>query len=168
MENKHLSGKIKHIVRDMKRTMFISFMLMSFGFVNAQNVGDAFVCTGDHVNVRTGPGTNYPVCTLSLAVFAESDGSEYNGETIKHQLDKGYGTYETHIEYLGKRQNGFLFVNCYEEAEGFGGEGWVSEKYLKPLCPLCKGEPEQYGANGKVIKRCSHCQGKGYVEMDKQ
>lgn len=134
--------------------------------INAQKKGDSFVCISDGVNVRKGPGTTYPVCELSLAVLDESGGMPHKGETQKQQLFKGYGTQLTHIEYLGKKENDYLYVNCYEEVEGFGGEGWVSSKFLKPQCDVCKGNPV-YIQNGKEII-CSHCKGKGYVDLETQ
>lgn len=134
--------------------------------INAQKKGDSFVCISDGVNVRKGPGTTYPVCELSLAVLEESGGMPHKGETQKQQLFKGYGTQLTHIEYLGRKENDYLYVNCYEEVEGFGGEGWVSSKFLKPQCDVCKGNPV-YIQNGKKIV-CNHCKGKGYVDLGTQ
>ena len=150
----------------MKRiTLLFAFIVMAT-VINAQKKGDSFVCISDGVNVRKGPGTTYPVCELSLAVLDESGGMPHKGETQKQQLFKGYGTQLTHIEYLGKKENDYLYVNCYEEVEGFGGEGWVSSKFLKPQCDVCKGNPV-YIQNGKEIV-CNHCKGKGYVDLDTQ
>ena len=148
----------------MKRFILSIVMIITVLSVAAQRKGDSFVCIGDKVNVRTGPGTNYPVCQLSLAIIAECDGSEYNGETQKQQLFKGYGTELTHIEYLGKHENGFLFVNCYEEGEGFGGKGWVFAKYLRPQCDACEGYPIIRNSDG-TITRCRKCNGKGYFDI---
>ena len=151
----------------MKRiTLLFAFIVMAT-VINAQKKGDSFVCIGDGVNVRKGPGTTYPVCELSLAVLYECGGLPYNGETQKQQLFKGYGTELTHIEYLGKKENDYLYVICYEEAEGFGGEGWVSAQYLKPQCKECKGSPVINYADGRKVV-CSYCKGKGYVDLGTQ
>ena len=73
----------------MKRFSFLLLLMFAVVAVNAQSKG--FVCTGDYVNVRTGPGKNYKV---------------YDVETgHKRQLSKG-----DVVKYSGKKKNGFCLV----------------------------------------------------------
>ena len=59
----------------MKRLIFVLMSLFVMLTANAQH--DGFVCTGNNVNVRTGPGKNY-------AIYDTGDGH-------KRQLSKGDG-----------------------------------------------------------------------------
>ena len=145
---------------DMKKSSY-AYMLATYGDipeeVNKESNEDSYVCIKDNAEVRIGPGKEYPVNYLSLELLYECAGEEYNGEVEKQLLDKGYGTIITHIESLGIKKNGYLYVLCYEEGEGFGGDGWVSEQHLRPICRICHGEYEK-------IYNCRNCKGKGYVD----
>lgn len=129
----------------MKRFVFLSLLLIAVLTVNAQS-RKGFVCTGDNVNVRKGPGTNYPVLM---------------SEGAKLQLDKG----EVVIS-KGKKRNGFCYVHVTKIAFGsafFDYPGWVSAKYLREvtLCDECNGT----GYVGEIedMKPCGRCEQKGYV-----
>ena len=76
----------------MKKLVLICVLLSTVLSANAQKRG--FVCTGNHVNVRTGPGKNYPVV-----------GTDFNAKD-KVQLMKG-----TVVTDEGKRKNGFCLSN---------------------------------------------------------
>jgi len=102
--------------------------------------GQRFVCTGNNVNVRTGPGKNYGVATISNCMACNGRQRSYsicNGRAgrTKFQLMKGDG-YDPdwyQITYNGKSKNGSLYVDIYEDHEGTGGTGWVSAQYLRPI-----------------------------------
>lgn len=144
----------------MKKTMMIMLMLFSVLSIQAQQKGDALACTGNNVNVRTGPGLNYSVLT------------DYNG---KVQLMKGYGIGDGYQEcehetgnfvliYEGRRQNGFMLVSYL--GEGTNIQGWVYSKYLKKVCPWCEGYPKTYddcdSEHPRLLHVCKKCKGRGY------
>ena len=129
----------------MKRFVFLSLLLIAVLAVNAQSQ-KGYVCTGDNVNVRKGPGTNYPVLM---------------SEGAKLQLNKGEV-----VAYKGKKRNGFCYVHVTKIAFGsafFDYPGWVSAKYLREvtLCDECNGT----GYVGEIedMKPCGRCEQKGYV-----
>ncbi len=128
---------------------------------NAQKNGDYLACTGNNVNVRTGPGMNYPVQT------------HYGNQKV--QLMKGYGIGDGYEEcehetgncilvYLGATRNGFMKVGYY--GEGTNIEGWVSAQYLRKVCPWCEGYPKTYDDcdkdNPRLLRVCKKCKGRGY------
>ena len=126
----------------MKRIiLFCLVMFLAIG-ANAQyKKGQMLVCTGNNVNVRTGPGKNYPVATISNCFICEGRNRNCTAcggrpGRSKYQLMKGDGLGECEngdiaIEYLGKSKNGFHYVSCYECIEGIGTRGWVSAQYLR-------------------------------------
>ena len=129
----------------MKRKTLFLIMLFAVMAANAQQNG--FVCTGDYVNVRTGPGKNYAV---------------YDSNTDhKRQLSKG-----DVVEYCGKRKNGFILIRQLGWGED-ERDGWVSAQYLRPvtLCPQCDGmKDENIGEIDIELITCRKCKGKGYVK----
>ena len=145
----------------MRKYFLMVLMLMTALFVNAQKKGDYLACTGNNVNVRTGPGLKYSVQT------------HYGDEKI--QLMKGYGVGDGYVEcehetgncvlmYEGKRENGFMLVSYM--GEGTNIQGWVSAQYLRKVCPWCEGYPKTYDDCDKetprLLKVCKHCKGRGY------
>lgn len=129
----------------MKRLFMFIMLIFAVISVNAQEKG--FVCTGDNVNVRTGPGKNYAV---------------YDSDTDhKRQLSKG-----DVVSYCGKKKNGFILIREL----GWGvdeRDGWVSAQYLRPvtLCPQCDGtKDENIGEIDIELITCRKCNGKGYVK----
>lgn len=133
----------------MKRLLFVLMSLFFMLGVNAQKVQhDGFVCTGNNVNVRTGPGKNF-------AVYDVGDGH-------KRQLSKG-----DVVANCGKKENGFCLVQGPLEWGGDERDGWVSAQYLRPvtLCSKCFGTGNMNV--GKVdidLRTCNKCKGKGYVK----
>mgnify|MGYP002852418135 CR=1 FL=1 len=113
---------------------------------NAQRKG--FICTGQTVNVRTGPGKNYPVAK-----------EEFSME--KCQLDKGMV-----LRNLGKKKNGFCYVEISSAITEYYCKGWVSAQYLRPvtLCPKCDGEGYTEVEGFGEGKECKRCKGKGYIK----
>ncbi|MBP5387688.1 MAG: hypothetical protein J6Y97_09945 [Prevotella sp.] len=130
----------------MKRIAIILMVLFAVIAVNAQNKG--FVCTGNNVNVRTGPGKNYKVYDI--------------GNGHKRQLFKG-----DVVANCGKKKNGFCLIQGPLEWGGDERDGWVSAQYLRPvtLCPECKGYKDvNVGEIDIDLATCPKCKGKGYVK----
>ncbi len=129
----------------MKRISIVLMLLCVMLAVNAQHNG--YVCTGNNVNVRTGPGKNY-------AVYDVGDGH-------KRQLSKG-----DVVQNYGKKKNGFCLIQGPLEWGGDERDGWVSAQYLRPvkLCPKCKGYKDvNVGEIDIDLTTCDKCNGKGYV-----
>lgn len=121
------------------RSLFAIFVFCGMAIsVEAQTY---YRCTGDKVNVRSGPGKKYSVLRC-----------EYQGMNEPQQMMKGHV-----VKYLGKKRNGFMYV---EDAVDYlwtaFGKGWVSAQYLKPAskCTSCKGK-------GRLNKKCPECGGQG-------
>ncbi len=129
----------------MKRITILLMLLLAVVTANAQQRG--FVCTGNHVNVRKGPGKNYGmVCEVPHDL------------QTKVQMQKGsIGV------YLGKKRNGFNYVRVICNTVG-EFDGWVSAQYLRPvtICPRCKGWGEVQ--IGDYLDNCPKCKGKGYTK----
>ena len=131
----------------MKRIAIVFMMLFAVIAVNAQTKG--FVCTGDNVNVRKGPGKNYPVDNWGIVGY-------------KRQLMKG-----DVVENLGKSKNGFCLICGPLKYNGEASEGWVSAQYLRPvtLCPECIGTGVVNISEQEIdLENCKKCKGKGYVK----
>lgn len=131
----------------MKRIVYITLLAFAVTGLKAQDAG--YVCTGNHVNVRTGPGKNYPVY-------------DDNGEGPKRQLSKG-----DVVANLGEKKNGFCLVSGKLEWGGDEREGWVSAQYLRPvtLCPKCFGTGDMNVAKVDIdLRTCNKCKGKGYIK----
>ncbi|MBQ9164221.1 MAG: hypothetical protein IJ163_05540 [Bacteroidaceae bacterium] len=129
----------------MKRLITMLLFMLAVTAVNAQQRG--FVCTGNNVNVRKGPGKNYGfVCELD------------NDIKTKVQMFKGSVAVN-----LGKRRNGFCYVRyIYNTVGEF--TGWVSAQYLRPvtICSRCKGFGEVQ--IGDYLENCPKCKGNGYFK----
>ena len=114
----------------MKRIVILLMVLMSTISVYAQfKKGDYLVCTGDNVNVRKGPGSNYGVIMVR---------PEAGNRLQKLQLYNGSGIIESptifvEIKYLGQKSNGFLKVYIHADSWEHCGDatGWVSAKYFR-------------------------------------
>ena len=79
----------KQNISIMKRISVVLLLMIAALAANAQQKG--YVCTGNYVNVRTGPGKNFEV---------------YDSDTShKRQLSKG-----DVVANCGKRKNGFCLV----------------------------------------------------------
>ncbi len=134
----------------MKRLSIVLISLFVMLTAYAQN--DGYVCTGNYVNVRTGPGKNYPV---------------YDSDTDhKRQLSKG-----DVVKNCGKKKNGFCLVQGPLEWGGDERDGWVSADYLRPvkLCPQCDGYKDVNDGEVDInLVTCDKCNGKGYVSRQKR
>ena len=103
----------------MKRFAIILMLLMGVFTAYAQHNG--FVCTGNNVNVRTGPGKNYPVY-------------DYNKETgYKRQIFKG-----DVVADEGKRKNGFCLIS--PECGGTKNVNVAEVDITLDTCKRCKGK----------------------------
>ena len=114
---------------------------------SAQQKG--YVCTGNNVNVRTRPSTNYPVY-------------DNDGVRPKRQLSKGDVVLDE-----GKRKNGFCLISGPLAWGGDERDGWVSAKYLQPvkICPTCGGtKDENVGKVDIDLITCRKCKGRGYLK----
>lgn len=87
----------------MKHLFLFAFLLMAMSAYSQSRV--TYECTGNNVNVRQGPGTNYAVI---------------QGSRGKVQLFKG-----DRVDSDGQQSNGFIHVYCKNTS------GWVSAQYLK-------------------------------------
>ncbi len=108
------------------KKMFLMFMVL-FATMTA-NAQVFYKCTGDNVNVRTGPGKNYKNVI--------NQGFETRCQLFKDNI----------VRYAGKKSNGFVYVmfsNCgMTGASCYPDYGWVSAQYLRQLtkrCPVCRG-----------------------------
>ena len=134
----------------MKRISIVLMLLFAVMTASAQH--DGYVCTGDYVNVRTGPGKNYAVYDINTG--------------HKRQLSKG-----DVVSNCGKRQNGFCLIQGPLEWGGDERDGWVSAQYLLPvtLCPECQGYKDVNIAEVDIeLATCKKCKGKGYVKIFKK
>ena len=134
--------------------------LMSLS-VSAQKNGDYLACTGNNVNMRTGPGKNYRVQTHYMnqkVQLMKGDGVGDGYEECEHETGNNV------LVYLGVTRNGFMKVGFY--GEGINIEGWVSAQYLKKVCPWCEGYPKTYDdcdkENPRLLRVCKKCKGRGY------
>ena len=130
----------------MKKLAFLLIALLAVMAANAQEKG--YVCTGNNVNIRTGAGVKYPVMD--------------DGNGHKRQMSKG-----DVVLYRGQKKNGFCLVIGPLEWGGDEREGWVSQKYLRPvtLCPTCGGTKDENIAEVDIeLVTCRKCKGKGYIK----
>ncbi|MBR6490624.1 MAG: SH3 domain-containing protein [Muribaculaceae bacterium] len=130
----------------MKKLAFLLIALLAVMTANAQEKG--YVCTGNNVNIRTGAGVKYPVMD--------------DGNGHKRQMSKG-----DVVLYRGQKKNGFCLVIGPLEWGGDEREGWVSQKYLRPvtLCPTCGGTKDENIAEVDIeLVTCRKCKGKGYIK----
>ena len=94
----------------MKKLASLLLCILVTTFTYAQNI---FECTGDNVNVRTGPGKQYGNVMTNIA------------RPGRAQLFKGQ-----QVEYLGVTKNGFMKV-AHPDNIWQGESGWVSAQYLR-------------------------------------
>lgn len=130
----------------MKRILLTLMVMFAAVVANAQKQG--FISTGQNVNVRTGPGLKYK---LAKDVVSGDD----------CQLDRGQV-----VTYLGKKKNGFTYVQVSSTLTEYHCKGWVYSKYLKPvkLCPVCKGEGYTDIIGFGEGKECKRCKTRGYLK----
>lgn len=130
----------------MKKLIFLLISFLTVMTANAQLKG--YVCTGNHVNIRTGAGINHPVMDEELG--------------HKRQLSKGDVVLDR-----GEKENGFCLINGPLEWGGDERDGWVSQQYLRPvtLCHICGGTKyDNVGKEDIYLVTCRKCRGKGYIK----
>lgn len=96
----------------MKRLFLISLLLLTFVAMDAQKY---YVCTGNSVYLRIGPGKSYEPVTYYTG--------PKEGKPIF--LYKG-----TRMMYVGPTKNGYARVNAYHD--GGYDQGWVATQYMRP------------------------------------
>ncbi|MBR5639324.1 MAG: SH3 domain-containing protein [Muribaculaceae bacterium] len=96
----------------MKRLFFISLLLFAFVTMDAQTY---YVCTGNSVYLRIGPGKSYEPVTY------------YSGPKEGRPIFLYKGT---RMMYVGPTKNGYARVNAYHD-RGYD-QGWVSTQYIRP------------------------------------
>ena len=100
----------------MKRLIFIALMFFAFVAMDAQKY---YVCTGNSVYLRIGPGKSYEPVTF------------YSGPKEGRPIFLYKGT---RMMYVGPTKNGYARVNAYHGQNGPGGydQGWVATQYMRP------------------------------------
>ena len=124
---------------NMKRFLLLFAVMFSAASMSAQKY---FVCTGNNVTVRTGPGKNYKVIRgWGRAVVPGQD-----------KIKLGYGEL---VYNEGVRRNGYIKVSS-SSMSVIWENGWIPAILLKPakMCSQCKGK-------GKTGRICPECQGEG-------
>jgi len=96
----------------MKRLFLISLLVFTFIAMDAQTY---YVCTGNSVYLRIGPGKSYEPVTY------------YSGPKEGRPIFLYKGT---KMMYVGPTKNGYARVNAYH-SRGYD-QGWVSTKYMRP------------------------------------
>lgn len=161
----------------MKRVFLLFLMVMTTMIANAQyKKGQFLACTSNGVLLRTGPGKNYPAVLLndndkesSKIIVTNDPGFKGQGVDVSDSdewfpIDKG-------IIYLGKSQNGYLYVECTLFGDIFDDsifKGWVPARHLRAACSNCKGkfwwylerDDLNYDLDDYTI--CPRCHGRGY------
>ena len=109
----------------MKKTLLMFALFFTALVMNAQTY---YKCTGDNVNVRTGPGKNYAV--------AINQGFETRCQLFKGNIVRSLGSTRNGFTYVRFSNCGMTGASCYPD------NGWVSSQYLRKMtrrCPACGG-----------------------------
>lgn len=96
----------------MKRLLLISLLVFTFVAMDAQTY---YVCTGNSVYLRIGPGKSYEPVTY------------YSGPKEGQPIFLYKGT---RMKYVGPTKNGYARVNAYHN--GGYDQGWVATQYMRP------------------------------------
>ena len=155
----------------MKRFTLLLFFFLFAIVADAQyKIMQQLCCTGKNVNVRTGPGINYPIasdCLYGDEKELEFMPPEFGGYPhilgpARNRKDRlrinkpSHNCFNPSIFYLGKEQNGFLRV-LFGFEDDFWIVGWVSAQYLVPACLECNGQGWDF-----QDQKCPKCLGRGY------
>ncbi len=141
----------------MKRLVLCLTVMAIALAASAQYVqGQYLVCVKKGgVVLRTGPGNNKPEARIydePAIVYAPTDDIP---EGVVFYIDKG-------MKYLGKKQNGYLYVEATRDGDIFDDEvvkAWIPEKYVKAACKKCKGLGYYIDSD---YSTCPKCKGRGY------
>lgn len=88
-----------------KQMILFAFLLMAMSAFSQSRT--TYQCTGNNVNVRKGPGTNYGLVEPGIQLF--------KGQTVESD---------------GRQSNGFLHVYSTGRGRQLWADGWVSAQYL--------------------------------------
>lgn len=130
-------------MKSVSREIKLIVCMALFTLIAIPTFAQYYKVTGNHVQIRKGPGTSY------AKVMYIGEGMDMSHPTPAY-LNKG-----NVVKARGTAKNGFLPIqpgpNCYGCSEG-----WVSMQYLTKAvkCSACNGE----GTRDKV---CSVCKGDG-------
>lgn len=147
----------------MKRIILLSLMVvMATLSANAQiEDADALACISDCVELKSGPGSNYP-CLLSKE-SKQRKLQLFKPTTIRSRSENYNAGVKiiNYVEYAGKQKKGYLYVFGTYDLDNGAGEttmGWVEAKYLRLACDECDGRGTE------LFERtiCDKCKGRGY------
>lgn len=123
----------------MKRIIIMMLLVLATISANAQ----IYICTGDNVLVREGPGTNYPI---------NGGFNNYYQTKIRYgRLCKG-----DIVSYHGQRKNGYMFVYNMGGGNGSYNCGWVSVKYFRQACRKCQ-NTDWFSNLSQYVSACRTC-----------
>ncbi len=115
--------------------------------------GQYLACTQDGVALRTSPSDSSPkIKQYGLTVVLLGPGNVELSYDEYFFMDLGF-------KYLGKKENGYLYVEAIHDGDIFDNvviKGWVPEKYVKAACKKCN------GLGNVDYEMCTSCKGRGY------
>ena len=123
--------------------------------------GQDLVCIQDNVVLRARPSATAPAAEFH-------SGTSYAAAAPKiSKKGKDENSDDLWITYLGKKENGYLYVHVFYTQDIFEEEidGWIPEKYVKAACTKCEGhgvDYESFDDDNYSFKTCSMCRGRGY------
>ncbi|MBR5170814.1 MAG: hypothetical protein IKW85_09640 [Muribaculaceae bacterium] len=102
----------------------------------------------------------YIACTQNNVVLRKSPSASAAsaGKVSKLGMDDVFDF--VYIKYLGKTQNGYLYVDAIyvHDFSEKHVKAWMPKKYAKAACKRCRG----LGEDSNTWKKCTSCKGRGY------
>lgn len=115
--------------------------------------GQYLSCTQDGIAMRTGPSDSSPkIKQYDQTVVLLGPGNVELSYDEYFFMDLGF-------KYLGKKENGYLYVEAIHDGDIFDNviiNGWVPEKYVRVACKKCN------GLGNVDYETCTSCKGRGY------